>query len=75
MERIDAENDAAQHDTIELQQRLQTQSQREGNDAGTATQQEAPETAAQSLLPCDGGTAAWRLLISAFVFEALLWGM
>ncbi|TVY85392.1 Fujikurins efflux protein [Lachnellula suecica] len=26
------------------------------------------------LLPADGGPAAWRLLIAAFVFEALLWG-
>jgi hypothetical protein len=29
----------------------------------------------QQLLPADGGPAAWRVLISAFVFEALLWGM
>lgn len=28
----------------------------------------------QQLLPADGGVAAWRLLIAAFVFEALLWG-
>ncbi|KAG4442513.1 hypothetical protein IFR05_002013 [Cadophora sp. M221] len=28
----------------------------------------------QQLLPADGGPAAWRLLIAAFVFEALLWG-
>jgi hypothetical protein len=28
----------------------------------------------QQLLPADGGSAAWRVLISAFVFEALLWG-
>lgn len=26
------------------------------------------------LQPADGGWAAWRMLISAFVFEALLWG-
>lgn len=24
--------------------------------------------------PIDGGVAAWRLLLAAFVFEALLWG-
>lgn len=24
--------------------------------------------------PIDGGYAAWRLLLSAFVFESLLWG-
>lgn len=29
----------------------------------------------QSLPPCDRGIEAWRLLVSAFVFEALLWGM
>lgn len=29
----------------------------------------------QQLLPADGGPAAWRLLIAAFVFEALLWGL
>lgn len=28
----------------------------------------------QSLPPCDRGAEAWRLLMSAFVFEALLWG-
>lgn len=27
-----------------------------------------------SLPPYDGGKAAWRLLLAAFVFEALLWG-
>jgi hypothetical protein len=32
------------------------------------------ETAPQSLQPVDGGIAAWRVLIAAFVFEALLWG-
>ena len=29
---------------------------------------------ASSLQPIDGGAAAWRLLMAAFVFEALLWG-
>jgi len=29
---------------------------------------------ALSLPPIDGGFAAWRLLLAAFVFEALLWG-
>lgn len=29
---------------------------------------------AQQLEPADRGLAAWRLLIAAFVFEALLWG-
>ncbi|KAF2711040.1 MFS general substrate transporter [Pleomassaria siparia CBS 279.74] len=27
-----------------------------------------------TLPPIDGGSAAWRLLLAAFVFEALLWG-
>ena len=31
-------------------------------------------TIATSLPAADGGLAAWRLLIVAFVFEALLWG-
>lgn len=34
---------------------------------------ESPPTAT-SLPAADGGLAAWRLLIAAFVFEALLWG-
>lgn len=38
------------------------------------TDQETGGGRAQSLLPCDGGPVAWRLLISCFVFEALLWG-
>ena len=28
----------------------------------------------QELAPIDGGSAAWRLLCAAFMFEALLWG-
>lgn len=28
----------------------------------------------RQLQPVDGGVAAWRLLVAAFVFEALLWG-
>jgi hypothetical protein len=31
-------------------------------------------TTATSLPAADGGLAAWRLLVTAFVFEALLWG-
>jgi len=27
-----------------------------------------------SLDPVDGGRAAWKLLLAAFVFESLLWG-
>lgn len=29
----------------------------------------------QNLAPADSGAAAWRLLVVAFVFEALLWGL
>ena len=29
----------------------------------------------QSLAPYDGGARAWTLLLAAWVFEALLWGM
>ncbi|KAK8108736.1 hypothetical protein PG984_014537 [Apiospora sp. TS-2023a] len=31
-------------------------------------------TEQQELAPTDGGSAAWRLLAAAFVFETLLWG-
>lgn len=27
-----------------------------------------------SLEPADGGPSAWKLLIAAFMFEAILWG-
>jgi len=37
-----------------------------------STAEESPT--ATSLPAADGGLAAWRLLIAAFVFEALLWG-
>ncbi|KAF1987367.1 MFS transporter, MCP family, solute carrier family 16, member 10, variant [Aulographum hederae CBS 113979] len=58
---------------MELQEHFQTGPQRDDIPA-METQQEVSEVTAHSLLPCDGGIAAWRLLISAFVFEALLWG-
>lgn len=32
------------------------------------------ELTGQGLAPTDRGPAAWRLLVAAFVFEALLWG-
>lgn len=35
---------------------------------------DAAEINYQQLHPVDGGFAAWRLLWTAFVFEALLWG-
>ncbi len=33
------------------------------------------EPAEQQLEPADHGPAAWKLLCTAFVFEALLWGI
>jgi hypothetical protein len=40
------------------------------------TEHEVPngDLIGQGLAPTDGGPAAWRLLVAAFVFEALLWG-
>jgi hypothetical protein len=35
---------------------------------------EDDHTIVQQLKPADGGLAAWRLLLAAFIFEALLWG-
>jgi hypothetical protein len=32
------------------------------------------EVMGHNLAPADGGPAAWKLLLAAFVFEALLWG-
>lgn len=47
------------------------------SDAEAELQVEDPETVLvyQQLKPVDGGPAAWRLLIAAFVFEAILWGL
>lgn len=39
-----------------------------------STTEPSPTATATSLPPADGGLAAWRLLMAAFVFEALLWG-
>lgn len=41
------------------------------------TEHEVPngDLIGQGLAPTDGGPAAWRLLVAAFVFEALLWGI
>lgn len=32
------------------------------------------EIEGRALEPTDGGASAWKVLISAFVFEAVLWG-
>ncbi|KAF7918149.1 uncharacterized protein EAE97_011920 [Botrytis byssoidea] len=44
------------------------------SDTEVELQAEDPERVYQQLKPVDGGPAAWRLLIAAFVFEAILWG-
>jgi hypothetical protein len=61
---------AREHSTVELQDLDSHYVDRAvSHDLST----EEPETAT-SLPSADGGLAAWRLLIVAFVFEALLWG-
>jgi hypothetical protein len=35
----------------------------------------ADDMVMQELKPVDGGIAAWTVLITAFVFEAILWGL
>ncbi|KAB8301026.1 hypothetical protein EYC80_002949 [Monilinia laxa] len=47
---------------------------RDASDTETGTETDDPERVYQQLLPVDGGPAAWRLLIAAFIFEAILWG-
>ncbi|KAL2060392.1 hypothetical protein VTL71DRAFT_9787 [Oculimacula yallundae] len=41
---------------------------------GEVSDHEEENVVIQQLLPVDGGAAAWKVLIAAFVFEALLWG-
>ncbi|PVH81254.1 MFS general substrate transporter [Cadophora sp. DSE1049] len=58
------------------QQRISSE-RRDGLHPGRCRETPDPEgenVVIQQLLPADGGPAAWRLLIAAFVFEALLWG-
>jgi hypothetical protein len=50
-----------------------TVSRAASNDPAPSDEESQP-IEAQLLPPQDGGTAAWRLLLSAFIFEALLWG-
>lgn len=38
------------------------------------TSRDANETITQSLRPVDGGYSAWKVLVAAFVFDAVLWG-
>lgn len=42
---------------------------------GGAQDVEGRDIVVQQLKPVDGGPDAWRVLIAAFVFEALLWGI
>jgi hypothetical protein len=35
---------------------------------------ERGEINGQALEPADGGPSAWKILVSAFAFEAVLWG-
>ena len=57
----------------ELTSPIETSQQDDGNDIqnGEASQADVTE---QELTSCDRGAAAWKLLMTAFVFEALLWG-
>jgi hypothetical protein len=57
-----------QHDDIELVSPPDLQ-----ND--TVPHEGTEQRFVQNHSPYDGGTAAWKILISAFIFEALLWGV
>lgn len=46
----------------------------QSNEDRTHDIEQSPTNETTSLPPLDGGVAAWRLLIAAFIFEALLWG-
>lgn len=44
------------------------------NHCGGVQDVEGRDIVIQQLKPVDGGPDAWRVLIAAFIFEALLWG-
>lgn len=46
----------------------------DGNDSAADASNTAFPELASNLPRTDGGLAAWRLLLAAFVFETLLWG-
>lgn len=46
----------------------------EGETPTAINMQQQQQQTEQALAPIDGGSAAWRLLCAAFLFEALLWG-
>lgn len=45
-----------------------------GSDDFTSANEHMQANAGPSLPPADNGGAAWRILLSSFLFEALLWG-
>lgn len=63
------------NDNFELCDAAEIQELSRSASTNVAQGQQTSEVAVQSLLPCDGGRAAWMLLVYAFIFEALLWGM
>ncbi|KAK1068924.1 hypothetical protein LTR74_005187 [Friedmanniomyces endolithicus] len=64
---------AARNDIELVQTRAPVGASGEAYD-GTTYEEVHQDVDGHSLPPYDGGTAAWRMLLSAFVFEALLWG-
>ena len=56
--------------TPDLPARVQLQADRAGADINL----ENEEITEQQLERADGGVVAWRNLLAAFMFEALLWG-
>ncbi|EMC94745.1 hypothetical protein BAUCODRAFT_73394 [Baudoinia panamericana UAMH 10762] len=60
---------------IELGDQVVATGPSQGTQDCPTQQDELYNGSSQSQLPpCDGGRAAWSLLLTAFVFEALLWG-
>jgi hypothetical protein len=45
-----------------------------GNESQDNTNSQPREADAQALEPADGGLSAWKVLLGAFTFEAILWG-
>lgn len=60
---------------LEADARIVGEGSRNTSDTEAELQGDGPERVYQQLKPVDGGPAAWRLLIAAFVFEAILWGL
>ena len=62
------------HSTAELEDLSHEPSRPEAGDAGDTEAASPGGGSEHELSPVDGGKAAWRMLISAFIFESLLWG-